>query len=414
MNEEVKKAINECLNCKNPTCILGCPVHNNIPKFIELAKNNSIDEAYIELSKTTTLPSICSLVCPSENQCKGHCIKNKINKPVNIPLIENYIALNANEIKHNIISNNKKVAIIGSGPAGLSCAEKLAIKGYLVDVYDKYDEAGGILVYGIPDFVLNKTIVNKKIDYIKSLGVNFILNKELEKDVFLSSLINDYDAIFLGFGASIGKRMEAKNNNLKGIIDANEFLEKMYKKNTTEFENVKNCIVIGGGNTAIDAARVAKKQLNCEVSIVYRRSEAEMPARIDEIKRAKEDNISFNFLSNPIAYVGEESVSEAECIKMRLVAEEGKRPRPVVIENSNFFIKAELVIEAISSSIDSNLTRMVDTNSWGGIIVNDKLQTSIPKVFAGGDCVSGPSLVVLAMKDGILAANSIDEFLSGE
>lgn len=414
MNEEVKKAINECLNCKNPTCILGCPVHNNIPKFIELAKNNSIDEAYIELSKTTTLPSICSLVCPSENQCKGHCIKNKINKPVNIPLIENYIALNANEIKHNIISNNKKVAIIGSGPAGLACAEKLAIKGYLVDIYDKYDEAGGILVYGIPDFVLNKTIVNKKIDYIKSLGVNFILNKELEKEVFLSSLINDYDAIFLGFGASIGKRMEAKNNNLKGIIDANEFLEKMYKKNTKEFENVKNCIVIGGGNTAIDAARVAKKQLNCEVSIVYRRSEAEMPARIDEIKRAKEDNISFNFLSNPIAYVGEESVSEAECIKMRLVAEEGKRPRPVVIENSNFFIKAELVIEAISSSIDSNLTRMVDTNSWGGIIVNDKLQTSIPKVFAGGDCVSGPSLVVLAMKDGILAANSIDEFLSGE
>lgn len=414
MNEEVKKVINECLNCKNPTCILGCPVHNNIPKFIELAKNNSIDEAYIELSKTTTLPSICSLVCPSENQCKGHCIKNKINKPVNIPLIENYIALNANEIKHNIISNNKKVAVIGSGPAGLSCAEKLAIKGYLVDVYDKYDEAGGILVYGIPDFVLNKTIVNKKIDYIKSLGVNFILNKELEKDVFLSSLINDYDAIFLGFGASIGKRMEAKNNNLKGIIDANEFLEKMYKKNTKEFENVKNCIVIGGGNTAIDAARVAKKQLNCEVSIVYRRSEAEMPARIDEIKRAKEDNISFNFLSAPIAYVGEESVSEAECIKMRLVAEEGKRPRPVVIENSNFFIKAELVIEAISSGIDSNLTRMVDTNSWGGIIVNDKLQTSIPKVFAGGDCVSGPSLVVLAMKDGILAANSIDEFLSGE
>ena len=414
MNEEVKKAINECLNCKNPTCILGCPVHNNIPKFIELAKNNSIDEAYIELSKTTTLPSICSLVCPSENQCKGHCIKNKINKPVNIPLIENYIALNANEIKHNIISNNKKVAIIGSGPAGLACAEKLAIKGYLVDIYDKYDEAGGILVYGIPDFVLNKNIVNKKINYIKSLGVNFILNKELEKEVFLSSLINDYDAIFLGFGASIGKRMEAKNNNLKGIIDANEFLEKMYKKNTKEFENVKNCIVIGGGNTAIDAARVAKKQLNCEVSIVYRRSEAEMPARIDEIKRAKEDNISFNFLSNPIAYVGEESVSEAECIKMRLVAEEGKRPRPVVIENSNFFIKAELVIEAISSSIDSNLTRMVDTNSWGGIIVNDKLQTSIPKVFAGGDCVSGPSLVVLAMKDGILAANSIDEFLSGE
>ena len=208
--------------------------------------------------------------------------------------------------------------------------------------------------------------------------------------------------------------MDAKNNNLKGIIDANDFLEKMYKNNTKEFENVKSCIVIGGGNTAIDAARVAKKQLNCEVSIVYRRSEAEMPARIDEIKRAKEDNISFNFLSNPIAYVGKDKVEEAECIKMKLVTEEGKRPRPVVIDNSNFFIKTDLVIEAISSSIDPNLTKMLETNSWGGIIVNDKLQTSIPKVFAGGDCVRGPSLVVLAMKDGILAANSIDEFLSGE
>lgn len=414
MNEEIKNTIKECLNCKNPTCILGCPVHNNIPKFIELAKNNSIDEAYIELSKTTTLPSVCSLVCPSENQCKGHCIKNKINKPVNIPLIENYIALNANKVKPDIISNNKKVAVIGSGPAGLACAEKLAIKGYLVDIYDKYDEAGGILVYGIPDFVLNKTIVNEKIDFIKSLGVNFIFNKELEKDIFMDSLTKEYDAIFLGFGASIGKRMDAKNNNLKGIIDANDFLEKMYKNNTKEFENVKSCIVIGGGNTAIDAARVAKKQLNCDVSIVYRRSEAEMPARIDEIKRAKEDNISFNFLSNPIAYVGKDKVEEAECIKMRLVAEEGKRPRPVVIDNSNFFIKTDLVIEAISSSIDPNLTKMLETNSWGGIIVNDKLQTSIPKVFAGGDCVSGPSLVVLAMKDGILAANSIDEFLSGE
>ena len=414
MNEKVKKAINECLNCKNPTCISGCPVNNNIPKFIELAKNGLIDEAYIELSKTTTLPSICSLVCPSENQCVGHCIKNKINKPVDIPSIENYIALNANKVTHNIVSNNKKVAVIGSGPAGLACAEKLAIKGYSVDVYDKYDEAGGILTYGIPSFVLDKTIVNSKIDYIKSLGVNFIFNKELEKDIFMSSLIENYDAIFLGFGASVGKRMDAKNNNLKGIVDANEFLEKMYKNNTKEYEHVKSCIVIGGGNTAIDAARVAKKQLNCDVSIVYRRSEAEMPARIDEIKRAKEDNVNFNFLSVPIAYVGEETVLEAECIKMKLVAVEGQRARPVVIENSNFFIKTDLVIEAISSGIDSNLTKMLETNSWGGIVVNDKLQTSIEKVFAGGDCVSGPSLVVLAMKDGIKAANCIDEFLKGK
>lgn len=414
MDDKIKNAINECLNCKNPTCIQGCPVNNNIPTFIKLCKENKINEAYLELSKTTTLPSICSLVCPYEKQCMGHCVKNKINKPVNIPLIENYIANNANISIPLINQNNKTIAIIGSGPAGLACAEKLAIKGYNVDVYDKYDEIGGILTYGIPDFVLNKKVVEDKVNYIKSLGVNFILNKQLEKDIYLSNLVNEYDAIFLAFGASIGKRMDAKNNNIAGVIDANDFLEKMYKNNLDNFKDIKNCLVIGGGNTAIDAARVAKRKLNCDVSIVYRRSENEMPARKDEILKAKNDNICFNFLSNPIAYIGNAKVSEVECIKMELVKVDNDRPRPVVIENSNYIIKADLVIEAISSSVDSSLTKMLSIHSWGGIIINENMQTSIDKVFAGGDCVSGPSLVVLAMKDGIKAANSIDKFLNGE
>ena len=339
MDANIKNLINECLDCKNPTCVNGCPVNNNIPLFIKLAKNEKYDEALEVIKLTSTLPSICSLVCPSENQCKGHCIKNKINKPVSINEIEQYITLKAKETIPVINKNNKSVAVIGSGPSGLACAEKLAVLGYEVTIYDSYDEAGGILTYGIPDFVLSKNVVSKKIDYIKSLGVKFILNTKLEKDIFLKDLTNQYDAIFLGFGASVGKRMDATNNNINGVIDANDFLEKMYKNNLELFDNVKDCLVIGGGNTAIDAARVAKRKLNCNVSIVYRRSEKEMPARKDEILKAKNDNIEFNFLSNPIAYIGENNVSEVECIKMKLVEVEGQRARPVVIENSNYFIK---------------------------------------------------------------------------
>lgn len=411
MENNITKYVNECLDCKNPTCIEGCPVHNNIPLFIKLCKQGNYDEALSIINKTSTLPSICSLVCPSENQCQRHCIKNKIGKPVNIPFIEQYISLMANIKKEEIVSNGKKVAVIGSGPSGLACAEKLVKLGYNVDVYDKYDIEGGILTYGIPNFVLDKQIVNKKVDYIKSLGVNFFMNKELEKDIYLNDLIDSYDAIFLGFGASIGKRMDAKNNNIDGVIDANDFLEKMYKNQKHLFSDVKDCLVIGGGNTAIDAARVAKKNLGCNVSIVYRRSEKEMPARKVEILNAKNDNIDFNFLSNPIAYIGNDKVKEVECIKMKLVEVEGQRARPVVIDNSNYIIKADLVIEAISSSIDTNLTKLLETHSWGGIKVNENMQTSIPKVFAGGDCVSGPSLVVTAMKDGILAAKNIDKFI---
>lgn len=413
MENNITKYVNECLDCKNPTCIEGCPVHNNIPLFIKLCKQGNYDEALSVINKTSTLPSICSLVCPSENQCQGHCIKNKIGKPVNIPFIEQYISLMANIKKEEIVSNGKKVAVIGSGPSGLACAEKLVKLGYNVDVYDKYDIEGGILTYGIPNFVLDKQIVNKKVDYIKSLGVNFFMNKELEKDIYLNDLIDSYDAVFLGFGASIGKRMDAKNNNIDGIIDANDFLEKMYKNQKHLFSDVKDCLVIGGGNTAIDAARVAKKNLGCNVSIVYRRSEKEMPARKVEILNAKNDNIDFNFLSNPIAYIGNDKVKEVECIKMKLVEVEGQRARPVVIDNSNYIIKADLVIEAISSSIDTNLTKLLETHSWGGIKVNENMQTSIPKVFAGGDCVSGPSLVVTAMKDGILAAKNIDKYIKG-
>ena len=414
MENNIINKVNECLQCKKPTCIEGCPVHNNIPLFIKLCKEEKYQEALEVIKHTSTLPSICSLVCPSEKQCKGHCVKNKINKPVDVPFIEQFITLKANETVNKLDNNDYKIAVIGSGPAGLACAEKLAINGYNVDVFDKYHTPGGILTYGIPRFVLDKQIVDKKVNYLKELGINFIMNSTYGKDISLESLKEKYDAIFLGFGASIGKRMDAKNNNIKGVVDANEFLLKMYENNDKDYINCKDVLIIGGGNTAIDAARVAKKKLNCNVTIVYRRSEVEMPARKVEINKAKEDGINFHFLASPIAYIGEETVNSVECIQMKLEKIEGERAKPVIIENSNFIIKSDLIIEAISSYIDNNLTKEIDTTSWGGIIVNEKMQTSIEKVFAGGDCVSGPSLVVTAMKDGIQAAKYIDEYLKND
>lgn len=412
-SEYYRNLMNECLNCKNPTCINGCPVHNDIPTFIKLAKDNKYQEALEVINLTSTLPSICSLVCPSENQCMGHCIKNKINKPVKINEIEQYITLKSYEKSCLIQKNGYKVAIIGSGPAGLACAEKLAIKGYKVDIYDKYDIAGGILTYGIPDFVLDKKVVNKKIEFLKSLGINFFMNKELNKDIYLSNLKNEYDAIFLAFGAGVDKKMNIENESLKGVLGANIFLNKTFKNEdlNVKIDNNSHIIVVGGGNTAIDAARVAKRKFNCNVTIVYRRSQNEMPCRNIEYKKAVEDGITFNFLTNPVKFIGDEYLSKIEVVKMQLISVENDRPRPIVIENSNYLIDCNLVVLALSSDVDKTLTNELAIDKWNTIIVNEKMQTSIENVFAGGDCVSGPSLVVNAMKDGIKAAHSINCYI---
>ncbi len=410
-SNEILKLTSECLQCKNPTCIQGCPVHNNIPLFIRLCKENNIQKAYEVLLETTTLPSICSLVCPSENQCMGHCIKSKMNCPVKIPEIEHFIAQN---VKNPILSYptlNEKVAIIGSGPAGLACAERLRKFGYQIDIFDQYDIPGGILSYGIPDFVLDKKIVEDKIQFLKNIGIHFYMNQKLGKDIFIHQLSKNYDAIFLAIGAAISKKMNIPNEHLKNIVDANEFLEKVYRHPNDAYHNLKNIFIIGGGNTAIDAARAAKRHLSNHVSIIYRRSKNEMPARKDEILKAEQEGIQFYFLTNPISFKGKEKIESIECVKMKLVEVENERPRPVVIENSNFILKADLVIEAISSSIDTSILENIQCHSWGGIQVNEKMQTSLNHVFAGGDCTRGPSLVVHCMKDGIQAANYIHNFL---
>lgn len=411
MDETIKNLCDECLQCKKPLCVNGCLVNNNIPLFIKLLKEDKIDEAFKVIDEKSTLPSICSIVCPFEKACMNSCVKSKINKSVKIPLIENYIASHAKNTNKPLPYNDKNVALIGSGPASLACGEKLALLGYRVDIYDKFSEAGGILTYGIPSFVLDKKIVKDKINYLKSLGINFILNKELKKDFTINSLKEKYDAVFIGIGAGKKKKMNIKNEDLENIIDANDYLKENYLNN---FDNslYKNIIVVGGGNTAIDAARVAKRNSNnSNVTIIYRRSENEMPARKNEYENALNDGITFNFLTNPVEFIGENKVSKTKCQKMKLVQSDENRLKPVPIENAFVTLDTDLVILAISSYVDVDVLDEVSLNSWGGVIINEKYQTSIENVFAGGDCISGPLYVATATKDGVNAAKYIDEYL---
>lgn len=409
---EIASLVSECLKCAKPSCILGCPASNNIKEFITLCQENKIQEAYDIVKQTSTLASICSLVCPFENNCVGHCIKNKINKPVKIPLIENYIATHGfDKIPNNLLSKKEKIAIVGSGPAGLACSEILATHGYQVDIYDEYFIPGGILTYGIPSFVLPKEIVKQKIAYLKKLKINFIMNKKLGKDITISSLESKYDAIFLAIGASINKKLNVNNENLENIIDASYFLKKMSEGKFDEFKDFKDIIVIGGGNTAIDVALSAKKYLDSNVSIVYRRSLKEMPARKDDITKAINDNIAIKYLVSPINFLGDHKVIGLECLENKLVEDGNNRAKPIAIENSNFFIKADLVIKAISYEVDKEVLEDLKTTYNNQIVVNEHLQTSKSKVFAGGDVVLGPTYVVTAMTQGMKAAQNIINFL---
>ena len=415
-----------CLGCKNPRCVSGCPVSIDIPGFISHVKEGDFEGAAKEIAKYSALPAVCGRVCPQESQCEGKCVLGIKGEPVAIGKLEKFTADWARN--HNVDlsdkeeSKGKKVAVIGSGPAGLTCAGDLAKKGYDVTIFEALHEAGGVLVYGIPEFRLPKEeVVKSEIENIKKLGVKIETNVVVGRTVTIDSLIEEegFDAVFIGSGAGLPKFMGIPGENSNGVFSANEFLTRvnLMKAFKDEYHTPvkvgKKVAVVGGGNVAMDAARTALR-LGAETHIVYRRSEVEMPARKVEINKAKEDGINFHFLASPIAYIGEETVNSVECIQMKLEKIEGERAKPVIIENSNFIIKSDLIIEAISSYIDNNLTKEIDTTSWGGIIVNEKMQTSIENVFAGGDCVNGPSLVVKAMKDGIQSAKYIDEYLKND
>ena len=421
-----------CLNCKNKPCVNGCPVGIDIPSFINKVSEGKFIDAYEIIYKSSSLPAVCGRVCPQENQCEGKCVRGIKGEPVGIGRLERFVAdyynnHNPNHEKKNILvkPNGHKVAIIGSGPAGLTCAGKLALDGYDVTIFEALHMAGGVLVYGIPEFRLPKSIVQKEIESLQELGVKIETNMVIGKVLSIDELMEDFgfEAIFIGSGAGLPKFMGIPGENLKGVFSANEVLTrvnlmKAYLDDAdTPIKESKNVVVVGGGNVAMDAARCAKRLGAENVYIVYRRSLDELPARKEEVEHAMEEGIIFKLLSNPIELIGDESqtVSKVKCVEMELgELDSSGRRRPVVKENSEFLIDADCVIMALGTSpnpLIKSTTKGLETERWGGIITDENGQTSRPGIFAGGDAVTGAATVILAMGAGKKAAEAIDRYI---
>lgn len=404
----------ECLSCIKKPCSIGCPLKNDIPEFIKLVQDNNIEEAYKVLVNKTVLPSICGRICPKERQCQGNCIKRLKGNPVSIGDIEAYIGDYA--IKNNFKlpttkPNNKKVAVIGSGPASLTCAAFLRRNGYNVTIYEKYDYLGGLLVHGIPDFRLDKSIVKKSIEKILDTGINVEYKMELGRNLHLKDLEKDYDAIFVGIGSNISRKMNIEGEDLNGVYGGNELLEHELKLDYKD----KTVIVSGGGNVAIDVARVIKRQNAKKVIIVYRRSREEMPADEKEINEALNDGVEILYQTNILKINGQDKVQNIEVIKTDLIKKDGEtRLVPVNIEGSNYNIDCDYVMMAVGSIADKNITTSlnIDLDKNNKIIVNNKYQTSNKKVFAAGDVAGVESTVAYAARSGRDAAESIKEYLS--
>ena len=415
-----------CLNCKNPKCVEGCPVNVHIPDFIALCAQGKFIEAAKVIKGTNNLPSVCGRVCPQEEQCEKNCIRQKLGGAVAIGALERFCAdyaLNAGvKPEKTAKSNGKKVAIAGSGPAGLSCAADLAKAGFDVTVYEAFHKAGGVLVYGIPEFRLPKSLVQAEIDTLKELGVKFELNTVIGKTIFLDELTEEYDAVFLGTGAGLPSFMKIKGENLAGVYSANEYLTrvnlmKAYTGNSdTPIVTGKNVLVVGGGNVAMDAARTALRMGADSVKIVYRRSMEELPARKEEVHHAIEEGIEFLTLNNPVEILGEKKVEGMTVLKMRLGEPDARgRATPIPIEGSEYRIDCDQVIIAIGTSPNPLLHKSceaLETSKRGTILANENGETSIENVYAGGDAVSGAATVILAMGAGKKAAASIIEKLS--
>lgn len=433
-------AINEakrCLNCKNKPCISGCPVKIHIPEFIKAVAEGNFDSAYEIISLSSSLPAVCGRVCPQEVQCEKHCIRGIKGESVAIGRLERFVAdyhhKNATPTNTIIEPNGHSVAIIGSGPAGLACAGDLAKKGYAVTVFEALHLAGGVLVYGIPEFRLPKAIVAKEIEGLKNLGVKFRTNIVIGRTITVDELFDEYgfEAVFIGSGAGLPKFMNIKGENSKGVFAANEFLTRInlmkahQEGSDTPIYRAKRVAVVGGGNVAMDAARCAKR-LGSEVYIIYRRGMEELPARKEEIEHAIEEGIIFKTLTNPIEIIAHKSndksdakngfVEAIKCVEMELGEPDASgRRRPIVKKNSEFTIDVDCVIMALGTSPNPLIkatTSGLETQSWGGIIADENGQTSRKGVFAGGDAVTGAATVILAMGAGKNAANAIDNFIT--
>ena len=416
--EEAQEEATRCLNCKNAKCVQGCPVSINIPEFIHNVKEGNFEEAYKVIGKSSALPAVCGRVCPQETQCEGQCIRGIKGEAISIGKLERFVADWARE---NNVSpemptekKGKKVAVIGSGPSGLTCAGDLAKMGYDVTIFEALHEAGGVLVYGIPEFRLpKKTVVASEIENVKKLGVKIETNVVIGKSMTIDQLINEegFDAVFIGSGAGLPRFMGIPGENANEVFSANEYLTrsnlmKAFREDyDTPIARFKKVAVVGGGNVAMDAARTALR-LGAEVHIVYRRSEEELPARAEEVHHAKEEGIIFKLLTNPVKIEGEDGwVKSMECVEMELGEPDASgRRRPIAKEGSNFTIETGTVIVAIGQSpnpLIRHTTPGLDCQSWGGIIVDeDSMKTSKDGVYAGGDVVTGAATVILAMGAG--------------
>ncbi len=422
---------NRCLNCKNKPCVNGCPVNIDIPAFIMKIKESDFEGAYQVISKSSSLPAVCGRVCPQETQCESKCTLGIKFEPVGIGRLERFVAdwhnEHGNGAAEKMEANGKKVAVVGSGPAGLTCAGDLAKKGYKVTVFEALHTAGGVLVYGIPEFRLPKAIVQKEVEGLKALGVEVQTNVVIGKTLTVDELFDmGYDAVFIGSGAGLPKFMRIKGESLKGVYSANEFLTrinlmKAYKEDSsTPIQRGKKVAVVGGGNVAMDAARCAKR-LGADVTIVYRRTEEELPARREEVEHAKEEGIKFMLLTNPLEISGDENgwVNGMRCQKMALGEPDASgRRRPVAVEGSEIDVDVDCVIMALGTSpnpLIKDTTKGLETASWGGIIVDEATgKTSKDGVYAGGDAVTGAATVILAMGAGKTAATAIDEALKND
>jgi len=427
-----EQAIDEaqrCLNCKNMPCVAGCPVKIHIPEFIAKVAEGDFEGAYQIIAKDSALPAVCGRVCPQESQCEAKCVRGVKNEPVGIGRLERFVAdwhnAHAEKKADAPAKNGHKVAVVGSGPAGLTCAGEMAKRGYDVSVFEALHQAGGVLVYGIPEFRLPKSIVQKEIDGLKEMGVEIDTNVVIGRTLSVDELFEQgYEAVFIGSGAGLPRFMNIPGENLKGVYSANEFLTrvnlmKAYKEeNPTPIMHARKVAVVGGGNVAMDAARCAKRLGAEEVYIVYRRSEAELPARAEEVEHAKEEGIIFKLLTNPVEILGDESkfVSGMKCVQMELGEPDASgRRRPIVKKGSEFEIPLDCVIMALGTSpnpLIKSTTQGLETSTWGGIIADENGLTSRENVYAGGDAVTGAATVILAMGAGKTAASAIDEYLN--
>ncbi len=418
-----------CLNCKNRACMQGCPVMVHIPEFIAEVAKGDFEAAYQIISNTSALPAVCGRVCPQETQCEMYCVRGKKGDPVGIGRLERFVAdwhnAHCTEAPEKPASNGHRVAVVGSGPAGLTCAGDLARKGYDVTVFEALHLAGGVLVYGIPEFRLPKAIVQKEVDGLKAMGVTIATDTVIGRTISIDELMEEqgFEAVFIGSGAGLPMFMDIPGVNYRGVYSANEFLTRInlmkayLPDSDTPIQRPKKVAVVGGGNVAMDAARCAKR-LGAAVYIVYRRGMEELPARKEEVEHAEEEGIIFKTLCNPVEIFADENddVNKIRCIRMELGEPDASgRRRPIEVPGSEFDLDVDCVIMSLGTSpnpLIKSTTKGLEINRKGGIVVNEDGLTSREKVYAGGDAVTGAATVILAMGAGKTAAKAIDEALS--